>query len=344
MSIAMIHSDDTQQTKPINVLALGLQPAEMKMLSVVIQMSNRRPPQLCSVNIGSLTAMEEADVVLIDPSSPDVQMWVREHYNELSKMPVVWINTTRAPVRGHTTLQRPVRWQTLPAQITSLMDDLETPEIVPQPTLTVAPASPTVQQPSTSAWHTKPVAQPSTQQPNISALQVEQPPQQPSNVSPITARSFTQQPNITPIPTQPPAQHTAKRDEPRRDRPTVLVVDDSSSSRTYISSLLEQWDCNIVTAGSGEDGLAKYENQRVDLVFMDVLMPGMDGYEACKKIKNSSAKKAVPVVMLTAKTSPFDRVRGRIAGCDAYLTKPANLAKFSEALDKHLPTLRRQRA
>ena len=68
---------------------------------------------------------------------------------------------------------------------------------------------------------------------------------------------------------------------------------------------------------------------------MDVLMPGIDGFEACRRIKAKRAK--LPVVMLTSKSSPFDRVRGKMAGCDTYLTKPVDPAQLREVLARHVP-------
>ncbi|HEY8049741.1 MAG TPA: response regulator, partial [Ramlibacter sp.] len=69
-------------------------------------------------------------------------------------------------------------------------------------------------------------------------------------------------------------------------------------------------------------------------VFMDVLMPGVDGFEACRRIK--ARRGALPVVMLTSKSSPFDRVRGKIAGCDTYLTKPVDIVQLRDALGRHI--------
>jgi len=72
----------------------------------------------------------------------------------------------------------------------------------------------------------------------------------------------------------------------------------------------------------------------IDLVFLDVMLPGADGYQICKTIKKNRQKTTVPVVMLTSKSSPFDRVKGSLAGCDSYLTKPVEFRKLIEVLDK----------
>jgi two-component system, cell cycle response regulator len=77
-------------------------------------------------------------------------------------------------------------------------------------------------------------------------------------------------------------------------------------------------------------------SRSVDLVFLDVMLPGADGYQICKTIKKNKLKQRIPVVMLTSKSSPFDRVRGSLAGCDSYLTKPVELRKLFDVLQKNL--------
>lgn len=103
----------------------------------------------------------------------------------------------------------------------------------------------------------------------------------------------------------------------------VLAVDDSKAVCDYVISALASEGIRGVAANSGEEALEIIaKNSNFSCVLMDVLMPGMDGYDACRTIKNKH--KDIPVVMLTGKTSPFDRIRAKIAGCDAYLTKPIN--------------------
>ena len=73
-----------------------------------------------------------------------------------------------------------------------------------------------------------------------------------------------------------------------------------------------------------------------DIIFLDVVLPGMDGYQVCKNIKRNPVIKHTPVVMLTSKSSPFDKVRGSMAGCNAYLTKPVDYDKFHHVLDQFM--------
>jgi twitching motility two-component system response regulator PilG len=72
-----------------------------------------------------------------------------------------------------------------------------------------------------------------------------------------------------------------------------------------------------------------------DIIFLDVILPGADGYQVCKHIKKNPLLKQTPVVMLTSKASPFDRVRGSLAGCDTYLTKPVDYQEFKQVLEKY---------
>lgn len=115
----------------------------------------------------------------------------------------------------------------------------------------------------------------------------------------------------------------------------ILVVDDSIAIRSYLSSLLSNEGFKIKTAEDGEQALNLIREQTFTSVFMDVLMPGIDGYEACRQIKNSSNGKNTPVIMLTGKGSMFDRIRGKMAGCSAYLTKPVDVKELRVTLEQY---------
>jgi len=122
----------------------------------------------------------------------------------------------------------------------------------------------------------------------------------------------------------------------RRTRYAALVVDDSVTVRAQLQVLLQNAGVSVDAAESGEQALHYLEQNQYDIVFLDVVLPGADGYQLCKTIKKNKAIRATPVVMLTSKSSPFDRVRGSLAGCDTYLTKPVDLETFREVLAKHL--------
>jgi twitching motility two-component system response regulator PilG len=140
----------------------------------------------------------------------------------------------------------------------------------------------------------------------------------------------------------PPATQTA--DEPAaqvRSRPEALtlrglVVDDSSTVRTQLEVTLQRTGLEVHTAVDGESALERIQVVSYDLVFLDVVMPGINGYELCRKIRTFPSGRHLPVVMLTSRSSPFDRARGALAGCDTYLTKPVTLRDFYQTVHKSL--------
>lgn len=121
---------------------------------------------------------------------------------------------------------------------------------------------------------------------------------------------------------------------PRQYR--ALVVDDSLLVRKQIAMALKKVKVDANFAESGEQALAALEQSHYDIVFLDVMMPGINGYDACKRIKLDPEKQHIPVVLLTAHDSALDRVKGKIAGCDTYLAKPVSKDDFYQTLRKHL--------
>lgn len=121
---------------------------------------------------------------------------------------------------------------------------------------------------------------------------------------------------------------------------SVLVVDDSFSVRKYMEEKLQslaRQRLHLAFASSGEEAIRETQRARYDLVFLDVVMPGLDGYTACKKIK---AGRSTEVVMLTSKKSPFDKVKAALSGADAYITKPPKDDRLKEILDAALAKFR----
>lgn len=114
----------------------------------------------------------------------------------------------------------------------------------------------------------------------------------------------------------------------------VLVIDDSVTVRKQLEITLSAQGVQVLSADSGEAGLHMLSTNNIDLVFLDVMLPGADGYQICKTIKKNKQKQRVPIVMLTSKSSPFDRVKGSLAGCDSYLTKPVELRRLMDVLEK----------
>ncbi len=102
----------------------------------------------------------------------------------------------------------------------------------------------------------------------------------------------------------------------------ILVVDDSKTIRPTADTLLTKEGCQVFTAIDGFDALSKIADHQPDLIFVDIMMPRLDGYETCSLIKHNKMFKQTPVIMLSSKDGLFDRARGRIVGSEQYLTKP----------------------
>ena len=102
----------------------------------------------------------------------------------------------------------------------------------------------------------------------------------------------------------------------------ILVVDDSKTIRRTAETLLTKEGCQVFTAIDGFDALSKIADHQPDLIFVDIMMPRLDGYETCSLIKHNKVFKQTPVIMLSSKDGLFDRARGRIVGSEQYLTKP----------------------
>ncbi len=102
----------------------------------------------------------------------------------------------------------------------------------------------------------------------------------------------------------------------------ILVVDDSKTIRRTAETLLSKEGCQVFTAIEGFDSLSKIADHQPYLIFVDIMMPRLDGYETCSLIKHNKMFKETPVIMLSSKDGLFDRARGRIVGSEQYLTKP----------------------
>jgi len=116
----------------------------------------------------------------------------------------------------------------------------------------------------------------------------------------------------------------------------VMVIDDSKTIRRTAETLLKKEGCVVVTATDGFEALAKIADEKPDIIFVDIMMPRLDGYQTCALIKNNQIFKETPVVMLSSKDGLFDRARGRIVGSDQYLTKPFTKDELLGAIREHV--------
>ena len=102
----------------------------------------------------------------------------------------------------------------------------------------------------------------------------------------------------------------------------VVVIDDSKTIRRTAETLLKKAGCQVITATDGFESLSKVMEAKPDIIFVDIMMPRLDGYQTCALIKNNPGFKKIPVVMLSSKDGLFERARGRIVGAEYYMTKP----------------------
>ncbi|MBX2808305.1 MAG: twitching motility response regulator PilG [Cellvibrionaceae bacterium] len=116
----------------------------------------------------------------------------------------------------------------------------------------------------------------------------------------------------------------------------VMVIDDSKTIRRTAETLLTKAGCDVITATDGFDALAKIADSRPDIIFVDIMMPRLDGYQTCALIKNNSEFKDTPVIMLSSKDGLFDKARGRIVGSDQYLTKPFSKTELLNSIENHV--------
>jgi len=115
----------------------------------------------------------------------------------------------------------------------------------------------------------------------------------------------------------------------------ILVVDDSATIRRSAETMLANEGCEVITAENGFEALSKITRHHPDLIFVDIMMPRLDGYQTCAIIKNNAEFRDTPVVMLTSKDGLFDMARGRVVGSDQYLTKPFTREELLGAVKQH---------
>lgn len=112
----------------------------------------------------------------------------------------------------------------------------------------------------------------------------------------------------------------------------VMVIDDSNTIRRSAEIFLKQSGCEVILAEDGFDALSKISDHLPDIIFVDIMMPRLDGYQTCSLIKRNPRFKSTPVIMLSSKDGLFDRARGRMVGSDQYLTKPFTQESLLQAI------------
>ncbi len=115
----------------------------------------------------------------------------------------------------------------------------------------------------------------------------------------------------------------------------VMVIDDSRTIRRSAETLLKKEGYDVVTANDGFEALAKITDYQPNIIFVDIMMPRLDGYQTCALIKSNQLYRSTPVIMLSSKDGLFDKARGRIVGSDEYLTKPFTRDELLGAIRRH---------
>ncbi len=116
----------------------------------------------------------------------------------------------------------------------------------------------------------------------------------------------------------------------------IMVIDDSKTIRRTAENLLSKAGYEVITASDGFEALSLVADHHPDLIFVDIMMPRLDGYQTCALIKGNAAYADTPVIMLSSKDGLFDRAKGRLAGSDQYLTKPFTREELLEAIRRHV--------
>ena len=126
--------------------------------------------------------------------------------------------------------------------------------------------------------------------------------------------------------------------ENKDDGIKVMVVDDSVTIRRTAETLLKREGYVVITADDGFDALPKIVDNRPDIIFLDIMMPRLDGYQTCSVIKNNRLFRETPVVMLSSKDGVFDRARGKLVGSEQFVTKPFTKEDLLEAIQQYVRT------
>ena len=134
-----------------------------------------------------------------------------------------------------------------------------------------------------------------------------------------------------------PSSHN--KDAVTLDRLKVMVIDDSKTIRRTAETLLKKAGCVVVTATDGFDALAKIADNQPNIIFVDIMMPRLDGYQTCALIKNNNSYRETPVIMLSSKDGLFDRAKGRVVGSDHYLTKPFSKDELLGTIRNYCPAI-----
>jgi twitching motility two-component system response regulator PilG len=294
------------QKDTYSVEVLGFTDTEQTVLASVFGLSSRRVPKFLRHSL----ADAPPDIFLVDANDPAAIKQL-SYRNESRKIPVIMVGDSDGGT-GWPILPRPIRWMKLFQAFDAAI------------------AAPSAGMPAKSAETEKSaVASPAPIPTQMNTA---------ANVKPtVRAGSILPEIPVTkPAPVVSERSGAGQAKSPQAD--WVLVVDDNLTVREFMKNKLAAFNFNVDYAVNGEQAIGFTGQKHYTCIFLDVVMPGIDGYQVCKLIKSNRTAQKTAVVMLTSKDSPFDKIRGSMSGCDAYLTKPVDEEKLLETIVKFLPT------
>lgn len=281
-----------------SVEVIGFSHTELMALTSVFDLSSRRVPKFVRHDDSAGTP---PDILLVDANDMDAVRKLGER-NSSGAIPTIMIGDSNRGTNWPL-LARPIRWM----KLFQAFD--------------VAIGSP-------AGASAKPAAATGAASPSI---QPQVPAAQPAA---RTAEAAAQIPAAKPPMSVGEMSGAWRAQNPQTD--SVLVVDDNLTVREFMRNKLAPFNFNVDYAENGEQAIGYTGQKHYACVFLDVVMPGIDGYQVCKLIKANRSAQKTAVVMLTSKDSPFDKIRGSMSGCDAYLTKPVDEEKLLETIARFL--------
>ncbi len=302
------------QKDTYSVEVIGFSETEQTVLGSVFGLSARRAPKY--VKHPSADTLPDIFLVDSDNEAAVKQLGVRNSFGDI---PVVLIGDSACGTNW-TLLARPIRWMKLFQAFDATIGFVSSPA-------TAAPSAVPVATAAERSAETQVLTKPNLLVPTALTASVN------AKVAPVSVT--TREALLERI-----AATTAKMSSfnPAASAPAewVLVVDDNLTVREFMRNKLSAFSFNVDYAESGEQAIGLTGQKHYSCIFLDVIMPGIDGYQVCKLIKANRAAKKTTVIMLTSKSSPFDKIRGAMSGCDAYLTKPVDEEKLLETIAKFL--------
>lgn len=294
------------QVDSYSVEVIGFSDAEKLLLSSAFGLFSRRSPRFFQQE----AAVGLPNVFLIDANDPAAVERFQQR-NAAGKTPTIFIGDSSCGTHWPF-LVRPIRWLKL-LQALELAMALPSAEARPKAVVDFDITS-------------------SFPAPSLVSAPVPVKPAASVAAAPMPTEIFIAKTSTPTSGSTPGAGHAIK---PQVD--SVLVVDDNLTVREFMKSKLSGFNFNVDYAESGEQAIGLTGQKHYACIFLDVIMPGIDGYQVCKLIKSKRTTPKTTIIMLTSKDSPFDKIRGSMSGCDAYLTKPVDEEKLLETIVKFIP-------